>query len=248
MEIVPGVHKVNGVLGCNVYLLVDEELTLVDTGLPRSDGAILSYIRELGRDPAELTRIVLTHGHPDHTSAVGRLRRRTGARVLVHSGDVRRDGDGRLWIHYISQPFAFQREVPFFHRVPADEVLEDGSVIPTMGGISVLHTPGHTPGSICLHLEEHGVLFTGDTLLSHRTGFSRPMPLPGYDADRYWDSLSRLSELEFDVACGGHGTPVRGRASQRLREAIAAGAMDSYLHNLRHRLLALLGLRQGLPL
>jgi len=248
LEIVPGVHKVDGAFGCNVYLLVDEELTLVDTGLPRSDGAILSYIRDLGRNPAELMRIVLTHGHPDHTSAVDRLRRRTGARVLVHSGDVRRDGDGQLWIHYISQPFAFQRDVPFFHRVPADEVLEDGSVIPVMGGLSVLHTPGHTPGSICLHLKEHGVLFTGDTLLSHHTGFSRPMPLPGYDADRYWDSLSRLSELEFDVACGGHGTPVRGQASRRLRETMAAGAMDSYLHNLRHRFLALVGLRQGLPL
>jgi len=60
--------------------------------------------------------------------------------------------------------------------------------------------------------------------------------------------LRRLAELEFDVACGGHGTPVRGQASRRLRETMVAGAMDSYLHNLRHRFLVLVGLRQGLPI
>ena len=243
MEVVPGIHRVDGAIGCNVYLLVGDELTLVDTGLPGNRGAILRYIRHLHRDPAELSRVIFTHGHPDHTGTANALRRRTGARLLVHGGDARRDGDGGWRVHYVSQPFAFPWEVPFMQRVPADGILEEGTLIPVFGGLRVFHTPGHTAGSVCLYLEQHGVLFTGDTLLGSGKTYSRPMPLPGYDADLYQHSLACLGELEFEVACGGHGRPLVGRASRMLGEMMQAGALDSYWDNLRHRLMVSLGAR-----
>jgi len=128
-------------------------------------------------------------------------------------------------------------------QVPADGMLEEGTLIPVLGGLRVFHSPGHTAGSVCLHLEDRGVLFTGDTLLGSGKTFSRPMPLPGYDAGLYQQSLARLGELEFDVACGGHGRPLVGGASRTLREMMRAGALDSYWGNLRHRVLVYLGAR-----
>jgi len=243
MEIVPGVHKVDGTSGGNVYLLVDDDLTLVDTGLPGNGPTIFRYIRHLGRDPQDLTRVVLTHGHPDHTSTVAWLKAHIGAMVTVHPGDVGGDTDGRRWVRYISQPVAFERKIPFFHRVPFDAVFGADDVLPVLGGLRVLHTPGHTPGSVCFHLPEHGVLLTGDTLLGKGRMFSRPLPLPGYDSDLYWHSLNLISRLEFDVACGGHGVPVTETASRLLRSMMDMGAMDSYLGNLRHRFLVSIGAR-----
>jgi len=163
--------------------------------------------------------------------------------LLVHGGDARRDNEGHWQVHYVSQPFAFPWEVPFMQQVPADGMLEEETFIPVLGGLRVFHTPGHTAGSVCFYLEERGVLFTGDTLLGGGKTYSRPMPLPGYDADLYQQSLARLGELEFDVACGGHGRSLVGGASRMLREMMRAGALDSYWGNLRHRLLVSVGAR-----
>jgi glyoxylase-like metal-dependent hydrolase (beta-lactamase superfamily II) len=241
LEIAPGVHKVDGVRGCNVYLLVDDALTLVDTGLHGNGQCILRYIRGLKREPRELTRIVLTHGHPDHTGSVSWLKHETGAQVYAHSGDVRQAGGGQLWASYASQPFAVRSDVPLFHRVPVDNVLQDGDVFPSLGGVKVVHTPGHTPGSVCLLVEREGVLLTGDMLLAHRNAFNRPLPLPGYEAAQYERSLERLARLHFRIACGGHGTLVSGCASERLQAMICSGVLRSYLRNLRYRVWGAIG-------
>lgn len=236
MEVVEGVHKVDGVPGGNVYLLLGPELALVDAGWPGAGRAIVRYIRRLGREPRDLRHILLTHGHPDHTGAASYLRRLSGARVWAHPGDVKRHPHDGLWASYISQPFAVHASVPLFHRVLVDGLLEDGEALPIMGGLRVYHVPGHTSGSVALRLERHGVLFTGDTLLTHRTAFSRPLPLPGYDAQQYAASVRRLAALEFEVACGGHGAPVPAGASHILNQMLAGPGLDSYWANLRYRL------------
>lgn len=85
-----------------------------------------------------------------------------------------------------------------------------------MGGLKVLHTPGHTPGSISLYLEERGVVFTGDMLISDGRRFTRPIPFPGTNLKLYRRSVERLSELSFDVACVGHGRPIVGDAQSKV--------------------------------
>lgn len=241
MEIVPGIHRVDGVLGCTAYLLVDDDLTLVDTGLSWNGPRILNYIKRIGGAPKDLARIVLTHGHPDHAGSAAWLRQATGAQVLIHRGDTRMDADGTRWVHYVSQPVAFRRDVPLFHRLPIDGLLKGSTTLPVLGGARVVHTPGHTPGSVCLHLPRLGVLLTGDTLLGHRRWLSRPLPLPGYDWGRYSESLRVVAGLEFDVLCGGHGIPIVGGASRHLHHMIEVGAMGSYLSNLRYRFMAIIG-------
>ena len=225
MEIRPGIHQVPGLKWSNAYLLVeDAELTLIDGGIPGDGSKILRYISQLGHTPQDLTRIVLTHSHPDHSGPMKELARISGATIAVHEKDTRyqpKTGGRRL--HYPGQPPAFDWNVPFLRRIPAHETIEDGQVLPVMGGLRVLHTPGHTPGSVCLYLPEQGVLFTGDMLLANGRRFRRPVYFPGTDLKDYRASVERLAELTFDTACVGHGDPIRDGGTARLQEML-----DSY--------------------
>jgi glyoxylase-like metal-dependent hydrolase (beta-lactamase superfamily II) len=207
MEIIPNVHHLPGVTGGNVYLLVGSTLTLVDTGLPDNAAAILSYIDSLGRSAADLTRIVITHYHHDHVGSVEAIKQRTGARVLAHLGDL---------------PLITAQ------AVAVDATLEDGDHLDTLAALSagvlrgatVVHVPGHTPGSIALHLPAERVLLCGDTI---RNGGEQLTPPPEqYTADVKGAiaSIRRMAELEFDVLCVGHGAPVVGGADQRVRALV----------------------------
>ncbi len=236
MEIVQGVHRVEGTVGGNVYLLEGRGLTLIDCGLPGNLRPIVRYIRAMGRDPRELEYILFTHGHPDHTGTAMALRKITGARLAVHPGDARMDGKGRRWVYYPGQLFTLSWHIPFAQRVAADYLVRDNEVLPVLGGLRVLHTPGHTPGSITLLLEEHGVLFTGDTLLSNGARFGRPFPFPGHNEELYLRSLERLAALQFQVACGGHGRPLMADASQKLQEGLNTYLTLNYWDGLAYKL------------
>ena len=116
-------------------------------------------------------------------------------------GTRRCSGTGGLRVYYPGQLLSLPWNLPFLGRIPAHQLLEEGQTLPTMGGLRVLHTPGHTPGSIALYLEERGVLFSGDMLLSDGRVFFRPFPFPGTNFRAYRSSVKRLARLEFDVAC-----------------------------------------------
>ena len=222
MELLPGIHQVPGRTCGNVFLLVEEDrLTLIDAGLPGNGGSILRYIHEIGRVPSQLDLIVVSHSHPDHTGPIKKLSQMTGASVAAHRGDTRfqaKTASSRL--HYPGQPPSLGSNIPFLHAIPAHSLLEDGQVLPVMGGLQVLHTPGHTPGSVCLYLEEPGILFTGDTLLADGHCFRRPFPFPGTNFGDYRKSVERLATLPFEAAFVGHGTSFLQDARLRLQEML----------------------------
>ena len=224
MEVVPGIHKVDGTWGGNVYLLLDDDgLVLVDAALPFNGGRILRYIQRLGRDPSELRSIILTHAHPDHTGAIPMLKQRADLSVFVHANDTRKDSEGRPRLHYPGQLLTLPVNLPIVRPIYAQELLEEGHTFPDMGGMRVLHTPGHTSGSVSLYLEERRVLITGDMLISDGRRFYRPLPFPGTDFKAYRQSVERLAGLDFAVACVGHGRPVVGGARDKLH-----GMLENY--------------------
>ena len=98
MEIRPGIHQVPGLKWSNAYLLVEDQgLTLIDGGIPGDGSKILRYISQLGHAPQYLTRIVLTHSHPDHSGPMKELSRISGATIAVHekiAGTSRRPAAG----------------------------------------------------------------------------------------------------------------------------------------------------------
>ena len=221
-EFVPGVHVLQRTIFSRIYLIEDESMTLVDTGMPWDAQRVLRYMRSIGRRPEDLGTILITHGHPDHVSGALSLKRRTGAEIVAHSGDTRALPGGQATLSYMGVFSSLGVPVPFLQRTIVDRLAADGEVLAILGGVRVLHTPGHTPGSTCYLVEDRGLLFSGDTLFSDGERVSRSIPFPGYDGVAYRRSLERLASLGFDALCGGHGMPLVAGASERLRELLAA--------------------------
>lgn len=217
MELCSEVHRVKGVRGGNVYLLGDDVLALVDTGLPGNTDAILRYVRSLGRRPEEVRYILLTHHHPDHAGSLADLKRATGATAVAHPAETWFDGEGHAFLAPSHRALFRGR---FFRRRAAVELLvEDGDVVPVLEGLQVIHTPGHTSGGLCFYLPQRQVLFTGDMVLNNEDRLSRP--LPGRDRSHYEESLRRLASLDFEVGCFGHGPPLLEGAGERVRQMVA---------------------------
>ena len=222
MEIVPGVHQIPNTRWSRVYLIEDQRLTLVDAGLPWGVKKIVDYIRSIGRREEEVDTVLMTHSHPDHSGGARPIRSLTGADILAHAKDTKSEAGNGVALSYMRLFGSTNLPVPFLQRAPVKQVIEDGDVLPIHGGVRVIHTPGHTPGSVCFFLQDESVLFSGDTLFGSGNGVSRSIPFPGYDRDDYRRSLVKLAELEFDVLCGGHGRALKGGASDRFRELLAA--------------------------
>lgn len=184
---------VAGPVETNAYLVGDEttgEALLIDA--PREcTAAVIERAAALG---LTIRQIVDTHGHWDHIADNAALVAATGASLAVHTADADR----------LAQPQSTMR-LPFV--IPPsqpDRLLQGGDTV-TLGPhtFEVLHTPGHTPGSICLYAEEAGVLFSGDTLFDMGMGRT---DLPGGDENQLYVSLRHLANLPPETRVyPGHG-------------------------------------------
>ncbi|MHB1132692.1 MAG: MBL fold metallo-hydrolase [Chloroflexota bacterium] len=228
MELLPDVHLVRGTFGCNVYLLVGERLALVDAGLPGNADAIARYVRRLGRSAEEIDLVVLTHYHPDHIGSVPELHRRYGCAVAIHALEAPYL-EGSLQATELRTWGAVGRMLSVAHRVvpwqgvPVALPLVEGTQLNVLGGATVLHTPGHTAGSLCLHVPGRRLLFTGDSVVCK---WPRRLSLAGFpvtaDLDEAYRSLSRLARMDVGLLFPGHGRPLAGNAGQALRQFLAA--------------------------
>jgi glyoxylase-like metal-dependent hydrolase (beta-lactamase superfamily II) len=221
MEILPQIHRLEGTRGAHIYLLVEDTLTLIDTGLPGNGARILDYIRRLGRSPQELTRIILTHYHIDHSGSARELKSLTGARVLAHPGDAElTPGGARVPSQQVGWWRKWLRKRLGFHPVEVDLVAEEGEVLPCLGGLRLIPVPGHTPGSLCLFLEERKVLFCGDAILHNGNRLSRPLPTRRGGRRQHEESLQKLLSLPVEACLFSHGVPLLLQASSPLRDFI----------------------------
>jgi len=222
LEVVEGVHQVDGV-NANVYVLKNgEELVVVDAGMPRSTGKILSYIRKLGMQPSSISTILLTHCHIDHVGSAYELRKATNAKVAIHANDA----DFLAGKRALPRPKGvagslFQVASPFFRftKFQPDITLKEKDIV---AGLKVIHTPGHTPGSISLIEPKRELIFVGDTLRYSEGKISGPPERFTLDADQMKLSIKKISELEFDTMLGGHGESLKLKASERVKEFYAS--------------------------
>jgi glyoxylase-like metal-dependent hydrolase (beta-lactamase superfamily II) len=185
--------RVVGPVATNVHVLADartREAIAIDTATPS-----LGWISdELAARDWTLKLIVSTHGHWDHIGDNGAVADHTGAEIAVHPLDRER------LLH--PQPLFAPFDIP--PSVPAVELAEGGLIRFGEIRLRVLHTPGHTEGSVCLLAEDDGLLFSGDTLFAGAWG---RVDLRGGDPNAMVASISRLATLEDHLGVfPGHGS------------------------------------------
>ena len=221
MEIVPGIHALR-VIGAKAHLIVEDEITLIDAGHRGSGRLVKRYLERIGRSERDITRIVCTHGHPDHIGGVAEIAAASGASIHLHPADA-----ARLRIGF-REVLANRKPGPilaFLTRPIRDpQPLFDGEVLPVLGGLQVVHTPGHTPGSICLYSPATRVLFSGDVLQLRRGRLAPPHQVFSDDLLEARRSVARLAELDVDTICFAHYPPLRDGASAALRGLVEVWA------------------------
>ncbi|GAA2444387.1 MBL fold metallo-hydrolase [Streptomyces macrosporus] len=221
----PGLHMFTFAVG-QAYLWHDPgSLTLIDTGPAGSGADIVAAVREAGHEPGDIDRVILTHFHEDHTGGAAELAALPGVTVMAHRleapvirGEV--PGPPPNFADAPDWERALYENLPDLPPAPpcrVDRELEDGDVLDVGGGARVLAVPGHTDGSIALHLPGPGVLFTGDTAAN--VG-GRTMPgVFNLDRARLLESFRRLAAPATETACFGHGDPIVRGAAEALRRA-----------------------------
>ncbi len=208
------------------YLIIlPEAVTLIDAGFPGSLGLIEEALRRLGRGPADLRDVLVTHCHPDHAGALAEIKKATGAAAWMHPLDAELVRRGQAFREF--HPAPGEKNQVFVEEVikkapqtiePAEVEHEigDGAVLPVAGGITAFHLPGHSAGHLCfLWPQDGGILFLGDAA-NNVEGLNEP-PIHE-DRALLLASLRKIGELEFEIACFAHGAPILGGAAEAFRQ------------------------------
>ncbi len=204
---------------CNFFIVVnDGELTLIDTGSKDSIENLRAKFARTGYRLEQLKRIIITHCHTDHTGSLAILKQATGAQVMTHEAEapfvtqeaILPRARGWAWLlHSITEPI-FRPE-----RCDVDITLKHGDTIEDTG-LTLIHMPGHSPGSICLYHKEARALFTGDTFVN--IGKIRgPITAFCLNPKQARHSLAQLRELDIEAIYFAHGGIVKQGGNEKIR-------------------------------
>jgi glyoxylase-like metal-dependent hydrolase (beta-lactamase superfamily II) len=223
-EVLPGLYQVR-TRGSRAYLIVEDDITLIDTGNPGSGIRILAALKEIGRSPADIKTILITHYHLDHVGGLAELQEYIPARTGVHLAEAPHvESENPLpnpfthpLIARIVQPYLLRND-PGAARV--DVHLDDGDELPALGGMRIVHAPGHTAGSISLHFPNRGVLLVGDAMQFKFGRLMLPSRLFTQDMAEAAASVRKLAGLDFETLCFSHFRPILIGADDRVREFV----------------------------
>lgn len=222
-EVLDGVYQVGGGYVNAFVVDGDEGVVLIDTLLPGRDGLIANGLSGIGRTLEDVTAILLTHSHADHSGGAAALKAQANAELYASAADTPAiEGEVKppspptpLFIRPVSLLMSLMPGPP---AAEVDHYVSeiDGSPLP--GDLGAIDTPGHTPGHTSYFLDRAGgALFVGDAARAARDGrvtrgyFNRPM-------SSIDDSLRHLAEFDFETALFGHSNPIETGASTAFRE------------------------------
>ncbi|QNS09192.1 MBL fold metallo-hydrolase [Streptomyces xanthii] len=223
MKLAPHLHRLgNDIVAC--YLVdTDDGITLIDAGLPGHWRDLRRELRSLGKSFDDIRGLVLTHGDTDHIGFAERLRKTHGVPVFVHAADAVRTREGEKFKGAIGPRrlgptlkflgYSLVRKNGLRPRYVGDVTeFGDGDVLDLPGSPVIVGMPGHSPGSVAVHVPLADAVFVGDALTTRHvlTGRAGPQPAPFTDdPDLALSSLDRISGLPASWVLPGHGAPWR---------------------------------------
>ncbi len=238
MRLAPPLYRIGNDLVA-AYLVVGEGgVTVIDAGLPGHWRGLVAELRTLGLTPADVRGLILTHGDSDHLGFAERLRRDHGVPVFVHAADAARargeatshapGGSWRLGPSVRFLAYAATRGGLRTRHVREVREVADGDVLDLPGRPRIVGLPGHSPGSVAVHVPAVDAVFVGDALTTRHvlTGRRGPAPAPFTDDPAAaLASLERLRGVGARWVLPGHGTPWDGGTAALVDavEAVAAG-------------------------
>ncbi len=212
----------------NVYILNTQDgLAVIDTGFPGRAPKILDAVRAIGKSPADVRHMLLTHCHPDHIGSAAALQRATGATVWAHRLDAPMMEAGTT----MRQPMCVSPgwrnrimgrllagKIAQVEPVKVDRLLDDGDSPAFAPDLTVIHLPGHCQGQIAFLWARHGgVLFPADACVNRR---GLKLPVATEDPRLALASLDRLGGYAFDTICVMHGAPIMHGGAAQLRRTV----------------------------
>lgn len=232
MRLAPGLHRIGSDV-VNSYLVEDAAgLTIVDAGLPGHWRELDQELTQLGYSLDDVRGIVLTHGDTDHIGFAERLRQANGIVVHVHELDAARargeikkpnSGWGRIKLRPLLKFLWYSGRHGGLRIPPVGEVktFADGEVLDLPGSPRIIHVPGHTPGSVAVHVPVVDALFVGDAMTTGNvlTGERGPGPAPfTLDPEGALASLAKLEAIPATWVLPGHGAPWHGGVAEAIRQ------------------------------
>lgn len=219
MELTPSLHRLGEeIVSC--YLVEEAgEVTLVDAGMPAYYSDLAAELAAMGRTVADIRALVLTHGHSDHIGFAERLRREHDVPVSVHEldaalarGEVGNPsagmGERKLGSLLRFLVWGARHGALRLQALTHVDTFDPGTTLDVPGALRVIHTPGHTPGSVSLHAPDHDALLVGDALATRTvtTGSTGPQIAPfSADPDQALASLAAIEQIEARWLLPGHG-------------------------------------------
>ncbi len=217
MEILLDVHWIDGVTA-NTYLALGDQTTLIDSGTPGKQENIIKYLQnELKSKPEDIKTIVLTHHHIDHTGSLYELKKLTNADIAAYKEDMdiisgEKSSSDPIYMRFVSKLMTIFTSYKF---IKPDISLQENDMV---DNCRVIHTPGHTPGSIALYNSDNGVIFVGDTLTYDGNKVGGPPSFLINDKEALKKSVKKITDLEPNIMLSGHGKPLTEHTSEMIRD------------------------------
>jgi glyoxylase-like metal-dependent hydrolase (beta-lactamase superfamily II) len=231
MKIAEGLYRIGSDI-VNSYLVVGGDgVTIIDAGLPRYWKLLNSELARIGLTLDDVHALILTHGDTDHIGFAARLSREKGIPAYLHPADADR---ARLEVKKPRSGWGPVKAGPLVGFLwytaregglrirPVGELrpAEDGQVLDVPGSPRIIHVPGHTPGSVAVHVPAADALFVGDTMTTRNvlTGATGPEPAPFTLQPRQaLASLDRIEGVDATWVLPGHGPAWNGGVTEAVR-------------------------------